>query len=88
VVFCSPSAVQIVQIDIAAIKIGKRCRRDMGDLDEVAAEIAKVRLLQPIGMRPDGTLAFGERRLRAAQMLGWRKIPAHKRAKRALLSPE
>jgi ParB/RepB/Spo0J family partition protein len=68
----------IMMMPIAQILIGDRVRQDMGDLDELAATMADpdVGLLEPIGLRPDGrTLAFGERRLRAAQMLGWAEIP-------------
>jgi hypothetical protein len=72
VVFCVSAP---AQIDIAAIKIGERFGRDMGDLDALVAEIAEIGL-QPIGLYRDGTtLAFGERRLRAVQMLGWTEIP-------------
>jgi ParB family chromosome partitioning protein len=55
---------------IDRIAVGTRHRRDMGDLDALAASIADVGLLQPIVVLPDGTLIAGERRLRAAQQLG------------------
>jgi len=57
------------------IIIGERHRRDMGDMEWLAANIAEIGLLHPIPVRPDGTLICGERRLRAAQMLGWTEIP-------------
>jgi ParB family chromosome partitioning protein len=51
---------------IANIRVGERHRKDMGDLDGLAASIAEFGgLLQPIVVRPDGTLIAGERRLRA-----------------------
>jgi N6-adenosine-specific RNA methylase IME4 len=66
---------QAATMPIENIRIGERFRKDLGDIEDFAAKIAKVGLLHPIGVRPDGTLAFGERRLRAAQLLGWQEIP-------------
>src|SRR5262245_47589370 len=60
---------------VDAIKIGNRIRKDMGDLNALAASMAKVGLLHPIVIRPDGALIAGERRLRAAELLGWDAIP-------------
>ena len=56
--------------------IGERHRRDMGDLQPLAESMREVGLLQPIGITDDRRLVFGERRVKAAQMLGWRSIPA------------
>jgi N6-adenosine-specific RNA methylase IME4 len=64
-------------IDIAAIRVGSRHRKDMGDLDGLAADIAEIGLLQPIVVTPDRCLIAGERRLRACRSLGWPTIPAH-----------
>ena len=47
----------------------------MGDLDALARSIADHELLHPVVVRPDGQLIAGERRLRAAQLLGWTEIP-------------
>lgn len=61
----------------ASIKVGDRHRKDMGDLNALAASIKLVGLLQPIGVTPGGELVFGERRLRACRdILGWSEIPA------------
>ena len=49
----------------------------MGDIEELAASIAELGLLQPIVVRPDGKLIAGERRLRAAKLLGWTSIPVN-----------
>lgn len=54
------------------IRIGERHRKDMGDLAGLAANMDEITLLQPIGVRPDGMLIWGERRLRAA---GQRRSP-------------
>jgi N6-adenosine-specific RNA methylase IME4 len=63
-------------LPIGGIVVGERHRRDMGDIPALAASMADVGLLHPVVVRPDGTLIAGERRLRAAQLLGWTKIPA------------
>ena len=63
-------------IPIETIQIGKRHRRDLGDVDALARSIGEIGLLQPIVLRPDGMLIAGERRLRAVQKLGWSEIPA------------
>jgi hypothetical protein len=63
-------------IPLAEIKFGPRCRNDMGDLDALAASMAALGLLQPVGLDPDLNLVFGERRCRAAHRLGWSDIPA------------
>jgi ParB family chromosome partitioning protein len=60
---------------ISKIRVGERIRKDMGDIDALAASIEALGLLQPIVVSPDGRLILGERRLRAAQKLGWKTIP-------------
>jgi N6-adenosine-specific RNA methylase IME4/ParB-like chromosome segregation protein Spo0J len=60
---------------IDEIIVGERHRRDLGDIEGLAASIAEVGLLQPIAVTFDGYLIAGERRLRAVQLLGWRTIP-------------
>jgi N6-adenosine-specific RNA methylase IME4 len=62
---------------IADITIGKRHRKDVGDIALLAASIANIGLLHPIPIRPDGTLIAGERRLRACKSLGWTEIPVN-----------
>jgi ParB/RepB/Spo0J family partition protein len=60
---------------LGRIVVGERHRKDMGDIDGLAAWIKRVGLLQPVGITPDGHLLWGERRLRACRLLGWREIP-------------
>jgi hypothetical protein len=57
------------------ITVGERHRKDLGDVDGLAASIAELGLLQPVVVRPDGALIAGVRRLHAAQQLGWTDIP-------------
>jgi N6-adenosine-specific RNA methylase IME4 len=63
------------RLSIDQVRVGERHRKDMGDIAALAANIAEVGLLHPIVVTPDGTLIAGERRLRAAELLGWTEIP-------------
>src|SRR2546427_7713976 len=47
----------------------------MGDIASLANSMGELGLLQPVVVRPDGILIAGERRLRAAERLGWETIP-------------
>ena len=60
---------------IDEIIVGERVRRDMGDIEALAASIDEIGLLNPIVVTPDGRLLCGERRLLAAKLLGWKEIP-------------
>jgi len=62
-------------MNLDAIKIGKRHRQDMGDIDGLAASITELGLLHPIVVTPDGKLIAGERRILAFQKLGRKTIP-------------
>jgi N6-adenosine-specific RNA methylase IME4 len=62
-------------LDIAKIKVGKRHRRDMGDLVGLSASIEENGLLHPVVVTPDRKLIAGERRLKACTALGWKKVP-------------
>ena len=66
----------LLEVPLADIVIGERHRRDMGDLQSLADSMREVGLLQPIGITEDRQLVFGERRVKAARMLGWTAILA------------
>jgi hypothetical protein len=67
----------VIEMRISEIKVGDRCRKEMGDLKSLAQSISDEQLLQPIGITPDNELVFGERRLVACRdILGWETIPA------------
>ncbi|HEY7614665.1 MAG TPA: ParB/RepB/Spo0J family partition protein [Gemmatimonadales bacterium] len=56
-----------------------RTRMDQAELTDLASSMEASGLLQPVIVRPHDNgfeLIAGERRLRAAQQLGWAKIPA------------
>jgi ParB family transcriptional regulator, chromosome partitioning protein len=65
-----------VELDrtVTSIRLGRRHREDLGDLEELAASIDQLGLLQPITISPDGTLLCGARRLAAVKRLGWRRV--------------
>ncbi len=59
-----------------SIRVVGRHRRDMGELEVLAASIATVGLLHPPVITEDGRLICGERRLRAMRdILRWTMIP-------------
>jgi ParB-like chromosome segregation protein Spo0J len=60
---------------ISAIAIGVRHRRDLGDIEGLAASIAEVGLLHPVVITPGNVLIAGERRLAACAFLRWREVP-------------
>ncbi|MGE3193838.1 MAG: ParB N-terminal domain-containing protein [Microbacteriaceae bacterium] len=59
---------------VDTIDEGIRIRTDPGDLTTLCDSIAKLGLLQPITITPDGLLICGFRRLRAVKALGWRTV--------------
>lgn len=59
---------------VASIRVGRRHRTELGDIDELAASIERDGLLQPITITPDGVLVCGARRLAAIKKLGWRVV--------------
>ncbi len=60
------------------IKIGKRSRVDLGDIDALARDIGAVGLLQPIVVTPAGELIAGFRRLAAWKLIkDGTPIPVH-----------
>lgn len=65
-----------IELDRAvdAITVGPRHRTDFGDIEELAASIAREGLLQPITITPEGVLVCGARRLTAIKQLGWHKV--------------
>lgn len=73
----SPAGPQAAFRLIADIRVGDRRRRDLGDIAGLARSIGELRLLQPICVRPDGTLIDGKRRIEAFRLLGRTHIPVH-----------
>ena len=59
---------------IADIKIGKRFRKDLRNVDRLAASITAIGLVNAITIDEDGNLLAGARRLAACKLLGKEKI--------------
>ncbi len=73
------ASVESLSIDLIESKGNPRKSFDKETLSELAGTMKDVGLLQPILVRGKGSkfeLIAGERRLRAAKMLGWKTIPA------------
>jgi ParB/RepB/Spo0J family partition protein len=62
---------------IEAIRIGKRHRRDLGDVKGLAQSISELGLLHPVVITPDDELIAGQRRLEACRLLGWEEVPVY-----------
>lgn len=70
----------MIRVPIDDIVVGRRYRRDLGDIDALAASIKAVGLLHPPVVVPDRQayrLVAGERRLAALRQLGWAEVPVN-----------
>ncbi|WP_166355029.1 ParB/RepB/Spo0J family partition protein [Phytoactinopolyspora limicola] len=64
-----------MQYSVAAIRLGRTYRHELGDLSELCQSIRAVGLLHPVVISPDGLLISGRRRLEAVKRLNWRRVP-------------
>lgn len=64
-------------VNISDIKIKKRVRHDLGDLEALKNSLRIYGLLNPITLNSKYELIAGERRLQAAKQLGWTNINAN-----------
>lgn len=64
-------------IPISQIKIKKRVRKDLGNLDDLKESLKFYGLMNPITVNKRYELIAGERRLQAAIQLGWTNINAN-----------
>jgi hypothetical protein len=62
---------------IVDIKIGKRFRKDLGDIDDLVDSMQTLGLLQPILITAENRLVSGWRRIEAAKRLDWQEIEAY-----------
>ena len=63
-------------VNIDEIKIKKRVRQDLGDIEALKSSLRAYGLLNPITLNRKYELIAGERRLQAAKQLGWTSINA------------
>ena len=63
------------ELGLSEIKIGKRHRKDNGDIAALARSIEDVGLLHPVVVTPEGKLIAGARRIAAFNLLGRDTIP-------------
>ncbi len=63
-----------MKVSIDSIKIGKRIRREIGNLTNLKSSIEKYGLLNPIIITSKNELISGYRRLMAARELGWKDV--------------
>ncbi len=64
-------------VNIADIKVKKRVRKDLGDLEPLKDSLKNYGLLNPITINTKFELIAGERRLECAKILGWQNIEAN-----------
>ncbi len=65
-----------MRVKISDIKIGKRVRKEIGDIDNLKKSLKRHGLLQPILITENNQLVSGYRRITAAKELGWDEIEA------------
>lgn len=63
-------------VNINDIKVRRRVRKDLGDLEPLKTSLRTYGLLNPITLNSRYELVAGERRLEAAKQLGWSTINA------------
>ena len=64
-------------VPISQIKIKRRVRKDLGNLDDLKDSLRTYGLLNPITINSKYELIAGERRLTAAKEIGWTNINAN-----------
>ncbi|MCL2127213.1 MAG: ParB N-terminal domain-containing protein [Treponema sp.] len=65
-----------MQVPINDIKVRKRIRKEMGDMEALAESMKRYGQISPIVISGKNELIAGGRRLEAAKSLGWRTINA------------
>ncbi|MBN1534759.1 MAG: ParB N-terminal domain-containing protein [Spirochaetes bacterium] len=66
-----------MKVSIATIRVRKRIRRDLGDIESLRESIQRIGMITPIIISDDRELLAGYRRLLVAQQLGWNEIECH-----------
>ena len=63
-------------VKIEDIKVRRRVRKDLGDVNQLKESLRNYGLLNPVTLNSNYELVAGQRRLEAAKMLGWERINA------------
>jgi ParB family chromosome partitioning protein len=66
----------VVQVEIKSIRVKRRIRKDLGDVEGLAESLSRFGQLHPIVLTRKKVLVSGRRRLEAARILGWTTIDA------------
>lgn len=64
-------------ISIEEIKVKKRVRKDLGNLEALKDSLRRYGLMNPVTINNKYELIAGQRRLEAAKQLGWTTIPVN-----------
>lgn len=64
-------------VSINDIKVKRRVRKDLGNLEDLKNSLRRYGLLNPITLNGKYELVAGERRLEAAKAIGWTSISAN-----------
>jgi ParB family transcriptional regulator, chromosome partitioning protein len=67
-------AAAMTTMKITDIRIGTRFRKELRNIDSLAASIAAIGLITPISIDENGVLLAGARRLAACKLLGLEKV--------------
>lgn len=65
-----------MQVDITRIKLKKRLRKDLGEIEGLADSMARFGQIHPLVLTKRYVLVSGRRRLEAAKSLGWSTVEA------------
>lgn len=66
-----------MKVKIEDISIGRRIRKEEGDMEPLIESIRRHGLLNPVTLTRDKRLIAGYRRIQAAKALGWEEIECH-----------
>ncbi len=66
-----------MKVKIDEIIIGKRIRKETGELEPLIESIRRHGLLNPVTLTRDKRLVAGFRRIQAAKSIGWEEIECH-----------
>lgn len=65
-----------MQVEISSIRVRRRVRRELQNIDQLADSLKRFGQLHPISITRRKMLVAGRRRLEAARTLGWSTIEA------------